>query len=466
MKFFKTPWLAMFAAIGLSAQIPDFTPPTPLFRAASNNDTAQVRGLLASGANPNEGRYVGFTPVFFAIINQNLEMLRAMVDKGADVQATDGIGSTTLMWAASNEKANPELVEELLKLGVNPNAANKKGETALTWAMRRGQTPIVTALTRAGASQTAQIKQSVESALALLQKSGGQFVRVSGCTSCHHQSLPQMAASLARQRGLSTNDQVAQNQVAAVVAMFKPARELMLQGTDRIPDTPVTVSYALLGLHAEGYAPDETTEAMAHVISTKQFPDGSFHALSARPPMESSDFTATALSVRALQLYGKQPEKIVAQAREWLRTSRAETTEDQAMQLLGLAWSNANSEDVRKVAQALLKEQHSDGGWSQLSTLESDAYATGQALFALHQAGQLAGNDTAYQRGVGFLLRTQFADGSWLVRSRAYPFQPYKESGFPHGKDQWISASGTSWAAMALSLALPPSKQFEGSGGQ
>src|SRR5438477_11065852 len=36
----------------------------------------------------------------------------------------------------------------------------------------------------------------------------------------------------------------------------------------------------------------------------------------------------------------------------------------------------------------------------------------------------------------------------------------YKESGFPHGKDQWTSASGTCWAVMALSLALP-SQQLE-----
>jgi hypothetical protein len=54
---------------------------------------------------------------------------------------------------------------------------------------------------------------------------------------------------------------------------------------------------------------------------------------------------------------------------------------------------------------------------------------------------------------VDFLLRTQRPDGSWWVRSRAFPIQPYKESGFPHGKDQWISAAGTRWAAMALSLA-------------
>jgi hypothetical protein len=41
------------------------------------------------------------------------------------------------------------------------------------------------------------------------------------------------------------------------------------------------------------------------------------------------------------------------------------------------------------------------------------------------------------------------------VRSRTFPLQPLKESGFPHGKHQWISAAGTSWATMAIALALP-----------
>jgi len=36
------------------------------------------------------------------------------------------------------------------------------------------------------------------------------------------------------------------------------------------------------------------------------------------------------------------------------------------------------------------------------------------------------------------------------VRSRAIPFQPYFEGGFPHGPDQWISAAATNWAVMAL----------------
>ena len=47
-------------------------------------------------------------------------------------------------------------------------------------------------------------------------------------------------------------------------------------------------------------------------------------------------------------------------------------------------------------------------------------------------------------------MNTQLEDGSWHVRSRCIPFQPYFESGFPHGHDQWISVAATNWASMAL----------------
>jgi hypothetical protein len=98
----------------------------------------------------------------------------------------------------------------------------------------------------------------------------------------------------------------------------------------------------------------------------------------------------------------------------------------------------------------LLAEQQADGGWGQLSSMESDAYATGQALFALSASGSIAVTDPAYKRGVDYLLSTQLEDGSWHVRTRAIAFQPYFESGFPHGHDQWISAAATNWATMAL----------------
>ena len=130
-------------------------------------------------------------------------------------------------------------------------------------------------------------------------------------------------------------------------------------------------------------------------------------------------------------------------------------TEDRAFQLLGLGWSKASQAAIRQAGLALVAEQRADGGWSQLPTMASDAYATGQALVALVQSGAISTADPSYQRGVAFLMKTQLADGSWFVPTRAIPIQPLFDAGFPHGRDAFISAAATNWAAMALALAPP-----------
>jgi hypothetical protein len=125
--------------------------------------------------------------------------------------------------------------------------------------------------------------------------------------------------------------------------------------------------------------------------------------------------------------------------------------------LLGLRWTGAPNDSLQAAARGLIAAQRSDGGWSQLSTLDSDAYATGQALYALAETGTLPTTDPAFARGVKFLIDTQLADGSWFVRSRAIALQPLFESGFPHGRDQWISAAGTNWATLALTKTIKKS---------
>jgi hypothetical protein len=310
-------------------------------------------------------------------------------------------------------------------------------------------------LRNAGAGNEGRVKAAVQNAVAVLEKSGPSFVKVSGCVSCHHQSLPQMAFSVARTRGVLLDRETAQQQVDAVIAVFKPLREAMENGTEAIPDPELSVSYALLGLAAQSHPADEITSAMAHLLSTLQRPDGSFRTLPARPPLEGSDFTATALTIRAMQRYGKPAPEQIARAAAWLRAAEPKSTEDRAMQMLGLRWTGTAPAQLKKLAHALIAEQRADGGWSQLPGLETDAYATGQALVALRRSGVLDANDPAWQRGIDYLMRTQMSDGSWLVRTRSFPVQRLKESGFPHGRNQWISAAGTSWAAMALSLSLP-----------
>jgi hypothetical protein len=307
------------------------------------------------------------------------------------------------------------------------------------------------------------IDAAVTRSLTLLQASGRTWIEKSGCVSCHHQALPAMAFRLAQNRGFTLDDEAARERVRATLARFAPSREDLFQnplGIGIIGGGVLGAGYALLSLGASDVAPNPTTDAMVQYIAGRQLKDGRFHSPDpGRMPLEGSDVTATALGIRALRRYAPDGLRddvatMVHRARNWLLSAQAKGTEEKSYQLQGLAWGDADKGEIAKRVAALMAEQRPDGGWAQLSTLSSDAYATGQALVALHQAGSVPTSSFAYRNGIRFLLRTQLEDGSWLVVSRARGTQPYLESGFPHGTNQFISAAGTAWATSALLLSL------------
>src|SRR5262245_17051702 len=68
----------------------------------------------------------------------------------------------------------------------------------------------------------------------------------------------------------------------------------------------------------------------------------------------------------------------------------------------------------------LLGRQNADGGWSYRKEISSsDAFATGQVLYALSDEG-IAGDAPAIRRAWLFLVQTQNKDdGSWTVPTSA-----------------------------------------------
>lgn len=305
----------------------------------------------------------------------------------------------------------------------------------------------------------AKIVQAVSLSLPLLQKSLAEYPRHNSCFSCHHQGVPMFALSLAQKRGYPVDEKVMTAVVRQTTADLRPNLANYQKGTGQ-PGGVTRAGYALMALQSGGVKPEEITTAVTDYLLQKDKDKGSWRSSSSRPPSEISSFTDTFLALYALKNYGVKAqaegvkERIVL-ARKWLETTPTRETEDQVFQLWAMAEAGSDSATIQKAVKTLLAEQNEDGGWAQLPQGASDAYATGSVLTALRLASSLPGTDAGYLRGIGYLLKTQLPDGSWHVVSRSKPFQPYFESGFPHGRDQFISMAASAWATAALALAAP-----------
>ncbi len=296
-------------------------------------------------------------------------------------------------------------------------------------------------------------------ALPLLAKAATGHAEQKTCFACHNQAIPLLAHRAAVGRGFGVADELFKSQGEHVAAFVGSNRERFLkgQGTGGGVDS---AGYALFALEQAGYPPDEKTAAVAEYLLQAQADRDHWKTGSNRPPTEASHFATTTLALRGLKKWAtpEQKERVgkrVTAVRGWLLATRPADTEDRVFRLLGLKAAGASEAELAGAAWELLKTQQPDGGWRQLDTLPTDAYATGTALVALREAAGLPASHPAYAGGVAYLLRTQRPDGSWHVRSRSKPFQPYYESGFPHEKDQFISAAATGWAATALVMTVP-----------
>jgi ankyrin repeat protein len=481
---------------------------SPLLDAASAGDAASMELLLGKGAEVKpvaemainmsvatecskclslltakeiDKRAYGVALADIAILG-NSNAVKLLLDHGADVNTVDSLGRTPLMYAAASDNLPLEEVRMLVEHGADVNAkdAHKLGPdsgwTALDIARQHGDTPIVAFLLKSGAKSNAAppaeskprrdntITSAIQASLPLIQKADASFMPKAACASCHNNSFAAMAVGAARRSGFAVDEKIAAQQVQGNVFGLMQLRDNLRQGVIAPVGEyfgPVVIGFMLLGLDAERYKGDLNTDMAAVFLKNRQGADGHWPYLPAdtRPPLCSDYIAQTAIAMRAMQLYAPKLERAsydqaVQQAAAWLSKQQPKGNEDRVARLEGLVWSGRYKDAAQKAMHDLIAAQRSDGGWADIDTTPSAAFATGRALVALQGAG-LPVSDPVYQKGVKYLLSTQEEDGSWLVRSRAMAFQPYFDSGFPHGFDQWISVAGTNWATVALSLAAP-----------
>ena len=328
-------------------------------------------------------------------------------------------------------------------------------------------------------AKTPTVQQAVDTGLKLLTRSARNYPNHRKCFACHHQTFPLLALNEARLAGVAVDSKLASEAGEFTATYFKGRLELMREGNG-IPGRGMMASYAVVTLLLAdqinaAQPPTEVAKtpildqelavAFAKYLIQAQKPDGRWPPAVIRPPMEESNVTAVVLGRLALLVTSPQlddewkgrAEAALLKANAWLQTAPLETTEDVVMRLCGLVVEQAPVEQRKEIRTQLLKRQKDDGGWGQTSDMSSDAYGTGQALFALLADDPQADAD-AVKRGVAWLLKSQQADGSWFVKSRTKPIQEFFDNGDPHGKDQFISISATGWATAALAKSLQEAK--------
>ncbi len=306
---------------------------------------------------------------------------------------------------------------------------------------------------------------AVRKALPLLEKGATGYIQARQCFGCHHTFVSALALAAAKEKGLGGDAAVLEAQVKHTLSDLQSALQSYKDGKGQ-GGQATRAGYALWTLDLGGAKPDETTEAVASYL-TRWPGNTDFWPTSGtqRPPTEGSNFTSTYGALRGLKFAGEAQKASAEMRREkalqWLLGAAPKDNEDAVFRLWALREANAAPFVVREAVDHLLSRQDPGGGWRQLDGREPDAYATATALVALNRAGRVPPTNEAYQRGVALLLKTQLPDGSWHVVTRAKGFQTYFESGFPHGKDQWLSMAATGWAATALAIAVPAKKETQ-----
>lgn len=142
-------------------------PESSVVAAVERGDVDTIETLIALGADAGERDRHGNTPLLLAAKSRfthvrsesmddvRLEMVNALLEHGVDVNAQNLNGQTALHEAVASyngEQGSDRLLSILLDHGANPNLKDRWGHTPLTSAASRDYQPVVAMLLDAGAT--------------------------------------------------------------------------------------------------------------------------------------------------------------------------------------------------------------------------------------------------------------------------------------------------------------------------
>jgi hypothetical protein len=317
----------------------------------------------------------------------------------------------------------------------------------------------------------AQARRAVERAIGYLQTESASWLKTRKCAACHHVPMPLWALSEAERRGYAIDKKFLTETTESLLG----SKEKLLLGSKIFPnpaDPPdprpqgrgLNMGLPFLAIAARSLpsldeGQKQSLELITEEILKKQQADGSweFFATLRRPPINESQTTDVAWIILALEgeLGPDAPEAqraALAKAIGWLEAAKpADLHQDKVMKVLLGARSGKPREALRSAIDELLALQRADGGWSQtVPEPKSDAFATGQTLYALSSVGD-AVERPEIKRAMSFLVATQNPDGSWPMVSRSTP------NGEPGSSKLLtpITCAASSWATLGLAKIAP-----------
>jgi ankyrin repeat protein len=102
-----------------------------LIQAIWNNDLERIQSQITNNIDLNSVREPGYYPLYEALERANDSVVELLIAHGAEINFQDFDGYTTLFYAVTDYNVN--LVQKMLNYGANVNHRTKNGDTPLTW---------------------------------------------------------------------------------------------------------------------------------------------------------------------------------------------------------------------------------------------------------------------------------------------------------------------------------------------
>jgi hypothetical protein len=297
------------------------------------------------------------------------------------------------------------------------------------------------------------VNDTVDRGLHFLTNDALAWKQAHNCASCHHAALVIWSMREAKVRGHVVDEPVLAELNKWVAQAGDGKFRLARPASAPNAASPKAVYFAL-ALETDP-EPDATAKAgmklFLQTVKSEQTENGSWSTWpETRPPIfGNSDESLTALAVLALLPQARAGDSAAKAALEkgikWLTETRTDD-DPQSIVLRLILWKRLNrpAHDWQPLVRRIIVRQNPDGGWSQTKDMASDAWATGQALYALACAG-IKAKDPIITRGHAFLIKTQREDGSWPMISR-----PAKPGGEGSKSLIPITGAGSAWAILGL----------------